>query len=508
MTDGESVIEFIQTFCFVPEGKFVGEPVQLAPFQRRFILEVYDNPDVTRRAIMSIARKNGKSAMVSCLLLAHIVGPMAKRNQQIASCALSRDQASIVFRHASNMIQMNPTLQQLCRIVPSGKKIIGLPMNTEYRALAADSSTAMGNSPAFLVFDETGQVKSSGRGADFLSAMMTSQGAYENPLQIFISTQSSSDADPFSQLIDDAILSKDPKTVVHLYCADKDADLLDEQQWKNANPALGLFRSESDLREQMLQASRLPSFEHEAKNLLLNQRVALEGLAFAPQIVSENNGPSSWDAFRENPVHLALDLSRINDLTAAVFCCSDGEKVHVKTFAFTPLGGIEDRATKNKIPLVEWAEREIVYAVAGDTLDYQTICKYLMMVMEEQGIVLESIQFDDWNIHNFRHAAEAVGFAPYVKWVEVRQGFKSISPRIQELETALLQRKLLLDNHPVLNMGMAAAIVMSDPASNRKIKKPKEFGPKVDAVIALLMGVYPCVYQEESLGDDISFWVA
>jgi phage terminase large subunit-like protein len=293
-----------------------------------------------------------------------------------------------------------------------------------------------------------------------------------------------------------------------LYCADKDADLLDEEQWAKANPALGLFRSESDLREQMMQASRLPSFEHEAKNLLLNQRVALEGLAFAPQIVSENNGASDWEAFRENPVHLALDLSRINDLTAAVFCCSDGEKVHVKTFAFTPLGGIEERATRNKIPLVEWAEREIVYAVAGDTLDYQTICKYLMQVMTEQGIVLESIQFDDWNIHNFRHAAEAVGFAPYVKWVEVRQGFKSISPRIQELETALLQRKLLLDNHPVLNMGMAAAIVMSDPANNRKIKKPKEFGPKVDAVIALLMGVYPCVYEEESLADDLGFWVA
>jgi phage terminase large subunit-like protein len=469
---------------------------------------VYDNPNGTRRAIMSIARKNGKSAMVSCLLLAHIVGPMAVRNSQIASCALSRDQAAIVFRHASNMITMNATLSKICRVVPSGKKIIGIPMNTEYRALAADSSTAMGASPAMLVFDETGQVKSSGRGADFLSAMMTSQGAYENPLQIFISTQAPSDADPFSQLIDDAVLSKDPKTVVHVYSADKDADLLDEDQWRKANPALGLFRSESDLREQMLQASRLPSFEHEAKNLLLNQRVALEGLAFAPQIVSENNGASSWEAFRENPVHLALDLSRINDLTAACFCCFDGEKVHVKTFAFTPLGGIEERATRNKIPLVEWADRELIYAVAGDTLDYQTVCQYLMMVMQEHGIVLETIQFDDWNIQNFRHAADAVGFAPYVKWVEVRQGFKSISPRIQELETALLQRKLLLDNHPVLNMGMAAAIVMSDPAGNRKIKKPKDFGPKVDAVIALLMGVYPCVYQEESLGDDIAFWVA
>ena len=57
-------------------------------------------------------------------------------------------------------------------------------------------------------------------------------------------------------------------------------------------------------------------------------------------------------------------------------------------------------------------------------------------------------------------------------------------------------------------MGLAAAVVVSDPASNRKIKKPKEYGPKVDAVIALIMGVYPCVYSEEGLGDDLGFWVA
>ena len=84
MTQGESVIQFVETFCIVPEGQHVGEPVKLAPFQRRFILEIYDNPNVTRRAILSMARKNGKSALVSCLLLAHIVGPLAKRNEQIA----------------------------------------------------------------------------------------------------------------------------------------------------------------------------------------------------------------------------------------------------------------------------------------------------------------------------------------------------------------------------------------------------------------------------------------
>lgn len=491
----------------VPEGSLVGNPIVLADFQKRFLLETYDNPSVTRRSILSMARKGGKSALVSAIMLAHIAGPQAKQNSQIVSCAMSRDQAAIVFRHAQNMVQMDETLSTVCRVIPSGKKIIGLPMNVEFRALAADSSTSMGLSPSLIVFDETGQVKHGGKGADFLHAMMTSQGAHERPLQIFISTQAPSDADPFSQLIDDAVVSKDKKTVVHLYAADKDCDLLDEEQWLKANPALGLFRSEEDLREQMHQAARLPSFEHEARNLLLNQRVALEGLAFAPGIVADNNGDSDWEVFRQHPVHLGLDLSRINDLTAAVLVADDGEHIHCKTFGFTPLGGIESRASQNKIPLPQWVEQEVLYAPPGDTLDYVMICQYLKQVFDEEGIVVTTVQFDDWNIREFKHAADQVGFCTWSTWQEVRQGFKSISPRVQALETALLQRRLLMDNNPILNMGLGSAIVVSDPAGNRKIRKPSAAGPKVDAVIALLMAVYPCLYEPEGMGDDISYWI-
>lgn len=42
-------------------GNFTAESLIL-PFQKRFILEVYDNPAGTTEGILSIARKNGKSA--------------------------------------------------------------------------------------------------------------------------------------------------------------------------------------------------------------------------------------------------------------------------------------------------------------------------------------------------------------------------------------------------------------------------------------------------------------
>lgn len=116
MTRGEKVIAFIERYCRVPEGAMVGAPLKLEPFQRRFVLDVYDNPHGTRRGIASIARKNGKSGLIAGLLLAALVGPEAKLNSQIVSGAMSRDQAALVFNLACKMVQLSPRLSGLVKI--------------------------------------------------------------------------------------------------------------------------------------------------------------------------------------------------------------------------------------------------------------------------------------------------------------------------------------------------------------------------------------------------------
>ena len=183
MTRGDRVIAFCQKYCLVPEGAHVGKPIKLAPFQKNFIKAIYDNKHGTRRAILGIARKNGKTALIAGIMLAHICGPEAKQNSQVVSGALSRDQAALVFNLAAKMIQLSPELSKVTRIVPSKKMIIGLARNVEYRALAADGTTAHGLSPVLAIMDEIGQVK--GPSSPFIEAILTSQGAHEEPLQIF-----------------------------------------------------------------------------------------------------------------------------------------------------------------------------------------------------------------------------------------------------------------------------------------------------------------------------------
>lgn len=144
MTRAERVIRFIEKFCVTPEGADVGKPLKLADFQKQFIRDVYSNPAGTRRAYLSCARKNGKSGLVSALLLAHTVGPEALLNSSIVSGSNSRDQAALVWNLAAKMCQLSPKLSELVRIIPSGKRIIGLPLNVEYKALSADAKTAHG----------------------------------------------------------------------------------------------------------------------------------------------------------------------------------------------------------------------------------------------------------------------------------------------------------------------------------------------------------------------------
>src|SRR5690606_22019162 len=143
-----------------------------------------------------------------------------------------------VFNYAAKMIWMSPELNKLARVVPSGKKIIGLARNVEYEAISAEAAGAHGGSPILAILDEVGQVK--GPTDAFVEAIETSQGAYAGKAMLFaISTQAATDNDLFSRWIDDAETSKDPRIISHVYTAPSECDLQDPEAWRAANPAIG-----------------------------------------------------------------------------------------------------------------------------------------------------------------------------------------------------------------------------------------------------------------------------
>lgn len=477
MTRGEKVCQFVEEYCRVPEGAQVGRPIRLAEFQRKFILDVYDNPHGTRRAYLAIARKNGKSALIACLLLAHLVGPEKVINAQIVSGARSRDQAALVFNLASKMVQLNPKLSKVVRIVPSGKRLIGLVANTEYRALAADGTTAHGLSPVLAILDEVGQVK--GPQDDFIDAITTSQGAHDAPLLIAISTQAPTDADIFSVWLDDAERSEDPAIVSHVYAAPDDCELDDREAWAAANPALGIFRSLRDVEEQAEQAKRMPSSENTFRVLTLNQRRNMVSAFVSPSVWKQGNAaPAPLSGL----VYGGLDLSATTDLTCLVLTSRIDGLFHVHPTFWMPHDSVVEASRRDKAPYDVWVRDGLLRTTPGKVIDYDFVARDIGDITA--GLDIAKIGFDRWRMDRMKGALERQ--AVELPLEPFGQGFVSMSPALDALESDLLKGIVRHGGHPVLAMCAANAVAVPDPAGNRKLDKSKATG-RIDGMVALAM---------------------
>lgn len=481
---GNAVIKFIELHCRAPEGQHVGQPIKLEPFQKRFLKEVYDNPAGTRRGYLSIARKNGKSALIAGILLAHLAGPEAKQNSQIVSGARSRDQAALVYSLAAKMVQMSPELSRLVRTVPSSKRLVGLARNVEYRALAADGTTAHGLSPVLAILDEVGQIR--GPKDDFVDAITTSQGAHDAPLLLAISTQAPNDNDLFSIWLDDAVQSKDARIVSHLYAAGKDCELSDRAAWKAANPALGKFRSLDDVREQAAQAARMPSSEATFRNLILNQRVESKSPFINRDAWMACGGDTEGPGL--SAVYLGLDLSATADLTALVAVWKLEGKWHVVPYCWTPGQTLVDRSKRDRAPYDVWASQGHLLTTPGATVDYEFVARFLLDLIADWNVVV--VAFDRWRIDSFKKAMERQGATEEQMDMlkPFGQGFQSMAPAIDTLEAAILNGQLNHGNHPVLTMCAANSVIVRDPAGNRKLDKMRSTG-RIDAMVALCMAM-------------------
>lgn len=494
MTRGEKVIAFIERYCRVPDGEHLGEPMQLADFQKKFILEIYDNPHGTHSAYLSIARKNGKTGLIAGLLLAHLVGPEAVQNSQIVSGAMSREQAAIVFDLAVKIVNLNPELQRIVRVVPSGKRLYGLLCNVEYKALAAEGKTAHGLSPILAILDEVGQIV--GPRSDFVDAITTSQGAHKAPLLIAISTQAANDADLFSVWLDDAKNSNDPHIVSHVYSAEKNADVLDEEAWKAANPALGLFRSYDDLKRLANAANRMPSEENKFRNLNLNQRVS---------VVSPFVSRNVWESCSAKPTSediisfAGLDLSQKNDLTAFVVISktSDGHW-NVHPYFWATEAGIHDRSKRDRVPYDVWAKQGYLRTTPRASIDFEYLVKELDEIIQEYNI--SAIAFDRYHIDFLIKEFERINANPPL--VRFGQGFKDMTPALSILEDELLNGTIRHGNHPILTMCAANAVVTRDEADNRKFDKHKATG-RIDGMQALAMA-FGVTNKEDELENNLS----
>jgi phage terminase large subunit-like protein len=499
LTRGERNCRWIEQFCRIPEGKDVGKPVKLRPWQRRDIKKIYDNPAGTRRGILSFGRKNAKTTEAAFLLLLHTCGPEARINSQLNSAAQSKDQAAVLFKLAAKIVRMSPDLNSVVIIRDTVKELFCPELGTLYKALSAEASTAYGLSPVFIVHDELGQVK--GPRSELYDALETAVGAHEDPLSIVISTQAPTDGDLLSILIDDAQAGNDPRVVLSLYTADPDLDPFSEKAIRQANPAFGDFLNATEVLAMAEDARRMPSREGEYRNLVLNQRVDMNS-PFISKSVWDSCGGALHDWSNE-PVYSGLDLSSVHDLTAHVPICWIEDAWEVKPTFWLPGEGLREKSRSDRVQYDVWHAQGFLETTPGRAIEYEYVAQELYEF--ERTHNWQKCAFDRWAFKHLRPWLIKAGFTEQrldELFVEFGQGFQSMSPALRDTEAALLAGKVrhgqfedageLKAGQPVLNMCAALAVVTTDPAGGRKLNKAKAAG-RIDGMVALCMafGVAP-----------------
>ena len=314
--------------------------------------------------------------------------------------------------------------------------------------------------------------------SDFVDSLVTSQGAYAEPLLIAISTRASNAADLFEQWIQDAETSKDPKIVSHVYSAPEGCDLMDESAWYAANPALGIFRSLDDLRDQLTQAARMPSIQNSARNLLLNQVISTVSPFISPDVWQSCAGAVL--PFGDAPVYCGLDLSARTDLTALVLIGKVAGQWQVVPHFWTPEQGLRDRAARDRAPYDVWHRQGYLHSTPGATIDYEFVATDMAAILS--GLNVQCVAFDRWRIDLLKKELDKIGCdVPLIPW---GQGFKDMAPALDNLEAELLNARVNHGGHPVLTMCAANAIVVKDPAGGRKLDKGRATG-RIDGLQAM-----------------------
>lgn len=510
-TRSDKVIAFIECLT-IPSGEGQGTAFKLRDWQKRFIRDVYDLEDkrgrrTVRRAVLSVARKNGKTALIAALCIAHLVGPEAIANGEIFSAATEREQASLVFKVARQIIEADPELSAMLTVVPSTKTIVCPSNGSFYRAISAEAGSKHGLNPSVVIYDELAQAKN----RELYDVLDTSMGARAEPLFIVISTQSNDPQHILSQLIDDGLRSDDPTTVTHLYAVPEDVeDIFDEAVWKAANPALGDFRSLDDMRTMAARAARMPSFEASFRNLYLNQKIDAQ----SPLIAR-----SEWMACRVDetlkhgePVYLGLDLSSTTDLTALVaISAENGDRI--KAWFWKPGDLIKDHEHRDRAPYGQWVRDGWISAPQGRAIDYGFVARAIAEIAGDYEV--RGLAYDRWRIENLIRELDGIGLASYVdgkdgaanglRLVPFGQGFKDMAPAIDALEVSVIERRFAHDGNPVLGFCFSNAVAVTDPAGNRKLDKSKTRF-RIDGAVAAAMAIGLKARDTQGGGEAASPW--
>ena len=495
------VVAFIEQLKHT-KGEFYKQPFELIDWQEKIIRDIFGtlNPDGYRQfttAYIEVPKKCGKSELAAAVAL-YMLCADGEQRAEVYGCAADRDQASLVFDVACDMVRLCPALERRCNIRPSTKSINFEMTNSRYKAVSADVAGKSGINVSALIFDELWVQKD----RKFFEMMTVgTSDARKNPLH-FIITTAGNDTNTICYELHQKALDilegrkRDPTFYPVIYGAALDEDWTDPKVWKKANPSLGITIGIDKVKAACDSAQQNPAEENAFRQLRLNQWVK-QAIRWMPM--------DKWDAcaFPVDPEALegrecygGLDLSSTTDLSAFVLVfppSEDDDKYIVLPHFWVPEETLDLRVKRDHVPYDLWLKQGLINVTEGNVIHYAYIEKVIEQLGERYNI--REIGFDRWGAVQMVQNLEGMGFTV----VPFGQGFKDMSPPTKELMKLTLEQRIAHGGHPVLRWNMDNVFIRTDPAGGIKMDKAKST-EKIDGAVAMVMALDRAIRNEGSSG--------
>ena len=490
----DRAVKFIENLCHT-KGKWAGKRFWLLPWQEQLIRDIFgivkaDGYRQFRTAFVEICKKVGKSELAAAIAL-YLLYADNEPSAEVYGAAADRQQASIVFDVARQMVEMSPALLKRSKIMGATKRIVNYGNAGYYQVLSAEVGGKHGFSVSGLVFDEI-HTQPNRQLYDVLTK--GSSDARQNPLHFIITTAGTDRHSIAYELHTKAIdilegRRVDPTFYPVVYGLKDDEDWEDEANWYKVNPSLGYTVDIERLRDAYREAKQNPADEITFRWLRMNQWVSSTTAWIPDQIYQRGNEEIDWKALEGREFYGGLDLSSTGDITAFVLMFpprTEDEKYILLPFFWVPEETIPQRVKANSVPYDVWERQGYLMSTEGNVIHYDFIEKFIEELGEKYHIL--EIAFDRWGATQMVQDLEGMGFTV----VPFGQGYSSMSAPTKEFYKILMEGNMVHGGHPVLRWMAGNVVIDTDPAGNIKVTKARS-KEKIDGIVAAIMALDRCI---------------
>ncbi len=454
----DRVVRFFQSLKHT-KGTFHGQPFTLLSWERDVVCPVYGTVNqsglrVVKYVYVEIPKKNGKSELCAGAGLYHTFAD-GEKNGEVYGCAADRQQASIVFDVAVDMVDQLPALKKRTKLRLSQKRLIDTVSGTYYQVLSAEAFTKHGLNLSACIFDELHAQPS----RDLWDVMTFGAGDARRQPIWWIVTTAGDDPDRVSigweqheyamKVLAGEVI--DPTWFPVIYSYDGD-DIFNEENWAKANPSLGHTIQVETIREAAERARNKPAEEKLFRWLRLNQWLTTKLTTWLPLNLFDeaaaawtNSGIKRAD-LAGRICYLGMDLSSTTDLTAlALIFPPQGEQLNwvIIWEAFIPREGMKERVAKDHVPYDFWEKQGWINVTEGDVVDYTRVEARILELKALYDV--QEIDSDPAFAAMLLQRLEQAGLT----CVAVPQTFIGLTDAMNQFEVVLREHKVAVEPNPV-----------------------------------------------------------